>query len=256
MEALDAARAIMAERYDGCDVALLAGSVVRGQATATSDLNLVVMDARLAAPYRESFVAHGWPVEAFVHKPASYRQFFASDARRRTPSLQAMCAEGIVLRDRDGLAERIKAEAREWLARGPAPLSARAMRDARYALTDRLDDFIGATRLEEGMFAAHELATLAAEFVLAAQRAWSGRGKWLIRALRRFDPETAERLAKALEDYYRNARKDELIAFVDDALAPVGGRLFAGYSAGRDEEQDEEEQDEEELDEDVAGEQP
>ncbi len=235
MDALDAARVIVAARYDGCDVALLAGSVVRGQATATSDLDIVVVDARLAAPYRESFVAHGWPVEAFVNTLESYRRFFASDAERRTPSLPAMCAEGIVLCDRDGLAERIKAEARDWLARGPAPLSAREIRDARYALTDRLDDFIGATRRDEGMFAAHELAALAAEFVLAAHHAWSGRGKWLIRALRRFDSETAERLAKALEEYYRGERKDELIAFVDDALAPVGGRLFAGYSAGKDE---------------------
>src|SRR5690242_8299244 len=87
------------------------------------------------------------------------------------------------------------------------------------------------------MFAAQELATLAAELVLAAHCAWSGRGKWLIRALRRFDPERAERLAQALEAYYRAARKDELIAFVEDALAPVGGRLFAGYSAGKDEEE-------------------
>lgn len=238
LEALDVARVIVAERYDGCEVALLAGSVVRGQATATSDLDLVIVDARLAAPYRESFVAHGWPVEAFVNTPKSYRRFFASDAKRRTPSLPAMCAEGIVLRDRDGLAERIKAEARDWLARGPAPLSARELRDARYALTDRLDDFIGATRRDEGMFAAHALATLAAELVLAAHCAWSGRGKWLIRALRRFDPKRAERLAQALEAYYRAARKDELIAFVDDALAPVGGRFFSGYSSGKDEEQD------------------
>jgi hypothetical protein len=87
------------------------------------------------------------------------------------------------------------------------------------------------------MFAAHELAALAAEFVLASHGAWSGRGKWLIRALRRFDAETAARLATALEAYYRAARKDELIAFVDDALAPFGGRLFAGYSAGKDEEE-------------------
>jgi predicted nucleotidyltransferase len=250
MDSLDAARAIVAERYDGCDVALLAGSVVRGQATATSDLDIVIVDARLAVPYRESFVAHGWPVEAFVNTPESYRRFFASDAERRTPSLPAMCAEGVVLRDRDGLAERIKMEARDWLARGPAPLSAREIRDARYALTDRLDDFIGATRRDEGMFAAHALATLAAEFVLAAHRAWSGRGKWLIRALRRFDPETAERLATALEAYYRGERKDELIAFVDDALAPFGGRLFVGYSTGKDEEKGEEQGEE------AVGEQP
>src|SRR5690348_9439571 len=250
LDALDAARAIVAERYDGCDVALLAGSVVRGQATATSDLDIVIVDVRLAAPYRESFVAHGWPVEAFVNTPESYRRFFASDAERRTPSLPAMCAEGIVLRDRDGLAERIKAEAREWLARGPAPLTPREMHDARYALTDRLEDFIGATRRDEGMFAAHELAALAAEFVLASHGAWSGRGKWLIRALRRFDAETAARLATALEAYYRAARKDELIAFVDDALALVGGRLFAGYSAGKDEEKNEKQ------DEEAAGEQP
>ena len=102
------------------------------------------------------------------------------------------------------------------------------------------DTFIIAKLIEQKRYvrAAQELATLAAELVLAAHCAWSGRGKWLIRALRRFDPERAERLAQALEAYYRAARKDELIAFVDDALAPVGGRFFSGYSSGKDEEQD------------------
>ena len=42
---------------------------MRGQATETSDLDLVVVYERLEAAYRESFVHGGWPIEVFVHDP-------------------------------------------------------------------------------------------------------------------------------------------------------------------------------------------
>ena len=68
-DVLDAAHAIWSQRYSGADVVLAAGSIVRGEATAYSDLDLVVVYSKLPCAYRESFSFHGLPVEAFVHDP-------------------------------------------------------------------------------------------------------------------------------------------------------------------------------------------
>ena len=74
---------IRQQRYAGADVILLAGSVVRGQGTATSDLDLVVLFERLPQAYRESLHADGWPVEAFVHDPDTLRYFFLEHDRAK-----------------------------------------------------------------------------------------------------------------------------------------------------------------------------
>jgi hypothetical protein len=232
IEAVQAARLIVAERYPECDTALLAGSVVRGQATKTSDLDLVVVTARSDAPFRESFLAYNWPVEVFVHTRTSLTRFFASDAQSRIPSLPFMCAEGVVVNDSSGLAAEIKAEAQAALDQGPELLTAREIEATRYALTDRLDDFLGNVVPGDGIIIAADLAMLSAEFVLAYHRRWSGRGKWLVRALRRFDPERAAWMCRALEAYCRDGTKEELVAFAEAALAPAGGRLFGGHRRG------------------------
>ena len=67
---------ILAEKYPEARVVFLAGSVVRGEDTETSDLDLVVIFDRLPQAYRESFIFGGWPVEAFIHDPETLRYFF------------------------------------------------------------------------------------------------------------------------------------------------------------------------------------
>jgi hypothetical protein len=236
MDALAAADAFVAERFPVCVVALLAGSVVRGEATPTSDLDIVIVTTIAAtpdAPYRESFVAFGWRIEAFVHTAESYPHFFASDTARRRPSLPRMCAEGVVLRDAGGLAQRIKDEARHLLERGPVPLTTAELDAYRYRVTDLLDDLEGSTRLAETIFIANELAVAASELILLHHGQWIGLGKWVHRAMARFDPARAERLSAALLALYRDESVDALGHFAEEALAAVGGRLFAGYSLGK-----------------------
>jgi len=67
---------IVAERYGDAAVVFLAGSIMRGEDTDTSDLDLVVVNERIDAAFRESFRYAGWPVEAFVHDPEALRFFF------------------------------------------------------------------------------------------------------------------------------------------------------------------------------------
>ena len=95
------ARLIVESRYPDCDAALLAGSFVRGQATATSDLDLIVFRESVPASYRESFTFDEYPVEAFIHSSTTIRDFFRQDRERGRPSMQRMVAEGLVLRNHD-----------------------------------------------------------------------------------------------------------------------------------------------------------
>ena len=82
MEALTAAEKFINSQFPDCLVAFLAGSVVRGEATETSDLDIVVVTDKIDNAYRESFYQFGWPIEAFVNTKESYRDFFNQDKER------------------------------------------------------------------------------------------------------------------------------------------------------------------------------
>ena len=66
------------DRFPAAVQAWLAGSVVRGTATATSDLDIdiTVLD-ETAVVHRESLRFEGWPVELFVNCEAGIRLFVA-----------------------------------------------------------------------------------------------------------------------------------------------------------------------------------
>jgi hypothetical protein len=75
LEALEAAKRFISTYFPDCQGALLAGSVVRGEATDTSDLDIVVFDNSIRSAYRESLIEFGWPIEVFVHNFTSYQHF-------------------------------------------------------------------------------------------------------------------------------------------------------------------------------------
>ncbi len=228
-----AAEAFLREHFPECVAAFLAGSVVRGEATTTSDLDIVIITGVPDAPFRESFVWEGWPIEAFVHNEQSLLSYFASDRELYAPKLQQMCLEGLVLRDHDGLAARTKAEARSQIEAGPSPLTPEETERMRYIVTDLLDDFSGVDHDADAYFIAHDLASASARLILRANRQWLGGGKWTLRALTAFDPYLAEHLAASMSQFYRSGDKKDLLDFAERALAPLGGRLFEGYRSPR-----------------------
>lgn len=229
---LEAAKAFVVVHFINCQAALLGGSVARGDATATSDLDLVIITADPGAPYRESFVYAGWPVEAFVHSEASCFEYFRRDAERRRPSLPTMCAEALVVHDQNGIAGRLRREARALLERGPAHPSAAEIDGQRYKITDLVDDLGGARDRHEAFVTAGELTTAVADLLLDMHGRWRGRGKWVLRALARELPTWEARLRRALDAFVAEGDPVELIAFADAALELAGGRLFEGFSAG------------------------
>jgi hypothetical protein len=233
-DGFEAAALLISERFPDCLAAFVSGSVVRGDATATSDLDLFVIVDSEEAPYRDSLVFKGWPVESFVHTTQSYRDYFASDAQRGTPTLPVMCIESVVLKDTDGLAGRIQEEARALVAAGPEPLTPQELCRDRYFLTDLLEDFAGSSDEAETLVIAAALATASADLVLAHRRRWRGRNKWALRALERAEPELASELRTALSCFRSCGTKEPLARFAERVLDLAGGRLFEGYRvAGR-----------------------
>lgn len=228
--ALTAARAIVAARYPDCEVALLVGSAARGQALAASDLDLwiVTQPQRPETAFPESFAAHGWQVEAFATSHLAWQRIMAEEARERMAVWARLVVEGVVLRDRDGLAARIRAEARALADAGPPALTASEVEDRRYALTGLIDDFLGVRSYEEGLTIMARLVTEAADFVLARAGRWSGKGKHLWQELVDHDAAAAQRLSAAMHEFTVYHRKEALVEWVDAALAPAGGRLFEG----------------------------
>ncbi|MEH7237547.1 nucleotidyltransferase domain-containing protein [Bacillus sp. JJ1562] len=232
MKPLEAAQQFIQKYYPDCQAALLAGSVTREESTVTSDLDIVVFDRNIASSYRESLIDFGWPIEVFVHNETSYKLFFETDKMRARPSMPRMVYESIILKD-DGILEIVKTEAKELLDNGPDEWTKETINLKRYFITDILDDFIGNEKREETIFIANNLAELTSEFVLRTNRKWIGASKWVYRALKEFDEEFANRFVAAFDLFYRNGDKSKVIQIVNDILQPYGGRLFDGFSLGK-----------------------
>jgi len=93
---LKLAYSICEQRYSEAKALFAAGSFIRGEETAFSDLDLVVVYESLPNAYRESFRFDGIPVEAFVHDPQTLNYFFLEvDRPSGVPALPQMVQEGV-----------------------------------------------------------------------------------------------------------------------------------------------------------------
>jgi predicted nucleotidyltransferase len=229
---IEAARQFINKHFPDCEGALLAGSVVRGEATETSDLDIIIFDKNIRSSYRESLVDLGWAIEVFVHNLTTYKYFFESDRKRARPSLPRMVLEGIILKD-DGIVDSIKIEAKNILDNGPEKWSEETITTKRYFITDALDDFIGCTNRAEELFIANTLAELTCEYILRTNGQWVGTSKWLVRSLRQYDEAFAKKFVETFDAYYKSEDKIQVIQLVDSVLQPFGGRLFDGFSLGK-----------------------
>ncbi|WP_261381647.1 nucleotidyltransferase domain-containing protein [Paenibacillus cremeus] len=228
---IDAAIRFVEEYFPACEAALLAGSSIQGRATATSDLDLVLFDESQPGPFRQTFVAYDWVIEAFVLTRATYRYFFDEGIDSAIPSLQRMCAEGQLLRGGE-LVSDIVEEARAELLAGPPTWSREEVNKGRYEIGEALEDLTGCDQREEGLFIVHKLAGLLAEFKLRTSGCWLGDGKWLHRCLQRCDAVWSAQLTEALEAYYRRDDAAPLGLLSAQLLAPFGGFLVHGYAEG------------------------
>lgn len=226
---MEAAREVMDGRYAGARALFLAGSVMRGEATAASDLDLVVVYERLPNAYRESFIHAGWPVEAFVHDPETLEHFFGMDARRGVPSLMSMVAEGVEVPEASEFSARLKRRAGRWLEAGPPRWDEAELTLRRYQLTDWVDDMRFHRSPEELVATGAYLYQDAADFYFRSRGLWSAHSKTIPRRLRLTDADFAERFARAFDALFAEKRVEPVVALVGEILEPFGGPLFEGY---------------------------
>jgi hypothetical protein len=230
-EPLAVAHRVFQERYAEAKVLFLAGSVVRGESTAYSDLDLVVIYDRLDCAYRESFLFEGWPVEAFVHDPETLAYFFDADVAGGIPSLCNMVAEGVSIPKETDFSDAVKRRAMTRLEAGPAELTADALSRFRYAITDLLDDVRAPRSHAEAVASATRLYEQVTDFWFRSQRLWSAKGKSIPRRMRTLDPAFAERLEAAFLRLFSDGEPADVVALIEALLEPHGGCLFDGYRA-------------------------
>ena len=225
---VSSARALVSDRFGDARSAILGGSVVTGQATAASDLDIVVIGDYPDAPFRASLTYAAWPVEVFVHTEATIHGFWARERLR--PALAMMCARGLVVMDEDGSAARMQAEARAHLDAGPPALPAADHDRLRYGLTDSLDDFLADPGTEELPFVVAALTRDLCEIAMENRRAFRGTGKWMYRMAQEADSAFASELSAAL-DAVNAGDRQRLAALARAELDAAGGSLFDGYRA-------------------------
>ncbi|MGW8760970.1 nucleotidyltransferase domain-containing protein [Streptomyces sp. NPDC055815] len=223
------ARELVRDRFPAARAAFLAGSVLTERRTPTSDLDLVVLLDGPPAPYRENLMYGGWPVELFVQTEAAWHRFVDQETAQRRSPLLAMCADGMLLVDSDGLGASLQAEARTRRAAGPPPLSDHERDYQRYILTDLLDDLRGCADPAERVYLVSHLLQRASELVLLIGGHWLGSGKWLSRRLAEAAPSTHAALSETAPRAIAGETAD-FVAAVTEVLDLAGGPLWDGYA--------------------------
>ncbi len=227
-EALKLADAVVHARYGGAAFAYAAGSILRGQGTTRSDIDLVVVFDHLDAARRESFVVEGVPVEAFVHDRETLAWFVDEDVAQGCPVILTMIAEGTIVGRERGQAEALRAEIVELLAKGPPPLSPAALTMLRYEITDGIDDLRGDRTASERTAIGVVLYPKLVELALRGRGHWAGNGKWAPRLLAAMDADLARRFEGAFSALFAQGDSGPVIALAEAELAPHGGAFFDG----------------------------
>ncbi|MBO9830053.1 nucleotidyltransferase domain-containing protein [Xanthomonas sp. A2111] len=227
-QALAIAQSLLSTRYAGAAFGFAAGSILRGEGTHLSDLDLVVVYDGLPAARRESFLAEGVPVEAFVHDPGTLAWFVDEDAARGRPSLLHMIAEGRIVGTATDAARTLQHHVAARLQAGPPPLTQAQLDALRYEITDLVDDLCGKRSAAEIVAIGALLHPRLAELALRGRGHWYGSGKWVPRLLARVDHALSERFDQAFAALFANADCTPVLALAQQELAAHGGRLFEG----------------------------
>lgn len=221
---------ILDERYPDADVIFLAGSLLRGEGTPYSDLDLVVIFERLPHAWRESFNFQGYPVEAFVHDPETFNYFIYELGRPSGLSAMArMVVEGIEVPCPSEISRSVKRIAADLIASGPPKLNDEDERKLRYTITNLIDDIRQPRSREELVASGAELYGALANYYFRANGVWSAVNKSIPRKLGNANPELYSRFCEGFDQLFAGGKSDKVIALADEILKRHGGFLFDGY---------------------------
>jgi hypothetical protein len=223
-------RQILDDRYPDADVIFLAGSLLRGEGTPYSDLDLVVIFKQLPHAWRESFNYQGYPVEAFVHDPETFNHFISELGRPSGRSAMAqMVVESVEVPGPTEISRSVKRIASDLIAAGPPKLSDEDDRSLRYTITNLIDDIRRPRSREELVATGAELYGALANYYFRANGLWSAVNKSIPRKLAKTDPELYLRFREGFDELFAAGQSDKVITLAEEILKHRGGFLFDGY---------------------------
>jgi len=227
-ELIEITKEILQAKYPAAEFAFLAGSIVRGEGTAFSDLDIVIIYKDLPNAFRESFYFRNFPVETFVHTPETLNYFiFDVDHPSTVASLAKMVSEGIEVPKKSGLSEKLKRLVNDYLAE-PPKISEDEKRNVRCHITDLIDDIRAPRSKEELTASATVLYTVLANFYFRANGFWSAKSKSIPRHLEKINPELHRKFCASFEELFVAGTQEKVIGLAEELLAPHGGFLFDG----------------------------
>jgi predicted nucleotidyltransferase len=226
---LETAKDILRVRYPQASVAFVGGSFNRGEETAYSDIDLVVIFEKLDHAWRESFTHGGWLVEAFVHDPETLQWFFEHDAKNAAPILASMVSEGPIIPDGHILGDELRDVAKSIIRTGPIAWDGPTILEKRYLITNLVDDLRAPRNAIEAAASIGALHEKLAEFYLRANRRWWAGDKHIPRKLEKADPELAARWNQIFVQAWQSGDTREIILLAEEILKPHGGFLFNDY---------------------------
>lgn len=229
-QAIAFAGELLAGRYSGAEFAIASGSIVRGNGTATSDLDLVVIYPALKGAYREAFIHRGMPVEAFVNDYETIQGFIDREHRNGQCSMMHMLTTGVVVPGDMEASKRLQSYARTLLEAGPPAPDPAVIERLRYFVTDLIEDLRGQPPRQELCSILYILYQTIGELRLRQANMYVGTlGKHLARSLRACDPSFAGQLDDVMRAAHTGEFGENHIALVAALLETLGGRLFEGY---------------------------
>jgi predicted nucleotidyltransferase len=218
--------------YPNAAAALLAGSAARGEATTSSDYDVVLLfDSLPEGAWREMVNFEDHDFEVFAHDLATLSYFFKEiETISGQPVLVKMVTEGVPIKSASPvLVATAKQMALDVLQSGPPALGRTTLEQRRYAITD-LAHALSAPRDEATIFAiGTTLYTALADFFLRTGSHWSAAGKAIPNALAAADPRIADQFAIAFSALFKTGNATPVLTLVDAILEPYGGRMRAGF---------------------------
>ncbi|MEP6493551.1 MAG: GNAT family N-acetyltransferase [bacterium] len=163
------------------------GTIVRGTAHATSDLDIYVVHD---APYRRRVQRffNGVPAEIFINPPVAIRSYFHEEHAAARPLTAHMLDTGVVVWSSGTVIDELRTEAHDWLGRTSLPSPGDLVR-SRYAIATRFEDALDVAEVDPAT-SQMLMSQAVTEMLELASRVRSGRlprGKDLLASITAMD---------------------------------------------------------------------
>ncbi len=217
-EALKKAVSAILSRLDPVGI-VATGTIVRGEAGPTSDLDLYVIHTQ---PKRQRLQKrfNGVPAEIFVNPPAAIERYIKEERRFTRPLTAHMLATGFVVLDRHPVVTELIRRARQELDAGPGPSDLQLTR-VRYGIVCLYEDAVDVREHdpENAFLILTQAVERALQYPFWVSGRWLPRQKRLLRVLAEEQPDLVEKA----RTFFRDPDLDRRFVLARDILLSTVG---------------------------------